>query len=88
MDNDNTMPLTLWTLDDIAAYYRRSTRQARRIVATPGFPPPARGDSSRWPAKHVLLWAESEWQPEPVTVTVLPRRVAPKQRIERKRARA
>jgi hypothetical protein len=83
MDNN----MTLWTLDDIAAYYRRSTRQARRIVATPGFPPPVRGDRSRWMAKHVLLWAEASWQPEPApTPEVLSRRIPPKQRIERKAA--
>jgi hypothetical protein len=55
----------LWSVADIAAYYRRSERHVRRLVKTPGFPPPTRGDARRWVPAHVREWTEGTWTPEP-----------------------
>jgi hypothetical protein len=65
--NSTNTPATatvLWTIRDVAHYYQRSERQARRIVEKPGFPPPAQGDRHRWSAAHVIAWAEG---PEPTS---------------------
>lgn len=58
-----TPTLTLWDIEDIAAFYKRSVRQARRIVAEEGFPPHARGDRFRWVADHVVAYATLDWSP-------------------------
>jgi hypothetical protein len=55
----------LWTLEDIAAYYNRSVRHARRIVTEEGFPPPARGDRHRWVPAQVIAWSEQPAAPAP-----------------------
>jgi len=51
-------PSPTWTMADIAAYYRRSPRQTRRIVTSDGFPPPLLGDTHRWSSAKVRAWAE------------------------------
>lgn len=51
-------PSPTWTMEDIAAYYRRSLRQTRRIVTAEGFPPPLLGDNRRWSSAKVRSWAE------------------------------
>ena len=77
----------LWTLADVASYYRRSLRQARRIVSADGFPPAVRGDGRRWVAAQVRAWAEGAWQPEtPAASTVLRPGVAAGSRVVRRRA--
>jgi len=79
---------TLWTVADVAAYYRRSVRQARRIVATPGFPSPVRGDGRRWVPAQVRAWAEGSWEAEAPAVqpTVLRSGTASSERIVRRKA--
>ena len=47
----------IWTLADIARFYRRSTRQAARVTNLPGFPQPLQGDSHRWWADDVIEYA-------------------------------
>jgi hypothetical protein len=78
----------LWTVADVAAYYRRSVRQARRIVATPGFPQPARGDGRRWVPAQVRAWAEGSWEAEAsaASPTVLRPGTASGSRIVRRKA--
>lgn len=49
----------IWTIQDIAAFYRRSTKSAERLVRTEGFPRPLRGDRRRWWADEVQNWARS-----------------------------
>ena len=53
----DTSTLVLWTIEDVASFYRRSVRQARRIVRLPGFPAHARGDRYRWAANAVIAFA-------------------------------
>jgi hypothetical protein len=78
----------IWTINDVAAFYRRSVRQARRIVAAPDFPSPVRGDNRRWLAEHVRAWAAGSWQPESVTTsaTVLRPHTATSNRVVRRKA--
>lgn len=54
-----TIASTLWSVEDIAGYYGRSVRTARRLIREAGFPPPARGDRHRWVASQVIAFAES-----------------------------
>ncbi len=53
----STNTTTLWTIEDIADFYRRSVRQARRIVREPGFPCHVRGDRFRWSSAAVVEFA-------------------------------
>jgi hypothetical protein len=78
----------IWTIEDVAAFYRRSVRQARRIVAAPDFPAPVRGDNHRWLADHVRAWAAGSWQPESVATpaTVLRPHTASSNRVVRRKA--
>jgi len=73
-----------WTIEDIAAYYRRSLRQTRRIVASTGFPPPLLGDDRRWSAAKVRAWAEGVADDSKVLRASVPRGA----RIVRRRAAA
>lgn len=76
---------TLWSLDDIARYYKRSVRTATRIVRRAGFPPPTPADPKRWVASQVIAHAASGKRPE---ADVLEHRVRPGQRVVRRRAAA
>jgi hypothetical protein len=76
----------LWTIDDIASYYRRSLRQARRIVSDDGFPPPVRGDRGRWVAEQVQIYAAGGWVEPALADDVLRPTVAQGQRITRRKA--
>lgn len=53
-----SMP-SLWTIHDIAVFYRRSTRFAERLVRSDNFPRPVRGDKRRWFAADVQKWAHT-----------------------------
>jgi hypothetical protein len=76
----------LWTIEDVARYYRRSVRQARRIVTAEAFPPPVRGDKGRWVEAQVKAYAVGGWgEPEPSDDLLRPT-VTQGQRIVRRRA--
>lgn len=47
----------IWSIRDIAEFYRRSIRQANRIVRDASFPRPIRGDNHRWAASDVVAYA-------------------------------
>lgn len=47
----------IWSIRDIAGFYRRSIRQANRIVRDASFPRPIRGDKHRWAASDVVAYA-------------------------------
>ena len=49
----------VWSIRDIASFYRRSIRQASRIVSDATFPRPIRGDKHRWAASEVVAYAIS-----------------------------
>lgn len=49
----------IWSIRDIADFYRRSIRQASRIVSDATFPRPIRGDKHRWAASDVVAYAVS-----------------------------
>ena len=49
----------IWSIRDIAGFYRRSIRQANRIVKDATFPRPIRGDKFRWAASDVVAYAVS-----------------------------
>jgi hypothetical protein len=49
----------IWSIRDIASFYRRSIRQASRIVSDATFPRPIRGDKHRWAASDVVAYAVS-----------------------------
>ena len=49
----------IWSIRDIAGFYRRSIRQASRIVNDATFPRPIRGDKHRWAASDVVAYAVS-----------------------------
>ena len=49
----------IWSIRDIAGFYRRSIRQASRIVKDATFPRPIRGDKFRWAASDVVAYAVS-----------------------------
>jgi hypothetical protein len=48
----------VWTIHEIARFYRRSTRWAERLTKTASFPVPLRGDSHRWWANDVIEYAQ------------------------------
>jgi hypothetical protein len=64
-DSTSILPekFELWGLEDIATFYRRSYRQAQRIIDTPGFPPPTPADLRRWVSEHVKAHAYGAWVP-------------------------
>lgn len=78
----------IWTVADIAEYYGRSVRQARRIVADPEFPPTVRGDNRRWLAAQVRSYAAGSWEAvtPSASTTVLRPGTASNNRIVRRRA--
>ena len=47
----------VWSIHEIARFYRRSTRTAERLSKEPGFPAPLQGDSHRWWAEDVVEYA-------------------------------
>ena len=49
----------IWSIHEIANFYRRSVRQASRIVRDVSFPRPMRGDRGRWFASDVIAFAVS-----------------------------
>jgi len=49
----------VWSIHEIADFYRRSVRQASRIVRDAAFPRPMRGDRHRWVAADVIAFAVS-----------------------------
>jgi hypothetical protein len=49
----------IWSIHEIANFYRRSVRQASRIVRDVSFPRPMRGDRHRWVAADVIAFAIS-----------------------------
>ena len=49
----------IWSIHEIANFYRRSVRQASRIVRDATFPRPMRGDRGRWFASDVIAFAVS-----------------------------
>lgn len=49
----------IWSIHEIANFYRRSLRQASRIVRDASFPRPIRGDRGRWVAADVIAFAVS-----------------------------
>lgn len=49
----------IWSIREIATFYRRSVRQASRIVQDISFPRPLRGDKHRWVAGEVIRYAVS-----------------------------
>lgn len=49
----------IWSIREIANFYRRSVRQASRIVRDAAFPRPMRGDRGRWIAADVIAFAVS-----------------------------
>ena len=58
VDADRQAP-EIWSLQEIADFYRRSVRQAARIVRDAEFPRPLRGDRHRWVAADVIAFAVS-----------------------------
>ena len=48
----------VWSIHEIARFYRRSTRWAERLTKTASFPVPLRGDSHRWWANDVIEYAQ------------------------------
>jgi len=50
---------TVWSIKEIASFYRRSVRQASRITSDAAFPSPIRGDRHRWIAADVIAFAVS-----------------------------
>jgi hypothetical protein len=50
---------TVWSIKEIARFYRRSLRQASRITSDASFPRPIRGDRHRWIAADVIAFAVS-----------------------------
>lgn len=57
MTSTPTATIELWTIEDIAVFYKRSPRQARRIVSDAAFPGHVRGDKLRWVSTHVMAYA-------------------------------
>ncbi len=49
----------VWSIQEIADFYRRSVRHASRIVRDASFPRPMRGDRHRWVAADVIAFAVS-----------------------------
>ena len=54
----------LWTIDDIATYFRRSKSMIRqKVINQPNFPSPIHIQGIRkpyWSGDHVKLWATSQ----------------------------
>ena len=48
----------VWSIHEIARFYRRSTRWAERLTKTASFPVPLRGDSHRWWSNDVVEYAQ------------------------------
>ena len=57
IDQITAPDLGVWTIHEIARFYRRSTRTAERLSKEPGFPAPLQGDSHRWWAEDVVEYA-------------------------------
>ena len=53
----------VWSINDIAALYGRSTKWAERLVKQAEFPQPLRGDKHRWWADEVTAFAKSPSKP-------------------------
>lgn len=53
----------VWSINDIAALYGRSTKWAERLVKQEEFPQPLRGDKHRWWADEVTAFAKSPSKP-------------------------
>jgi hypothetical protein len=75
-------PPELWSIDDIALFYRRSRRTAQRIVKRTGFPSPTPADPGRWVAQRVI---EHALTPESTDDDVLALTQQPIQRVTRRR---
>ena len=58
IDQLTAQDLGVWTIHEIARFYRRSTRWAERLTKTASFPVPLRGDSHRWWANDVVEYAQ------------------------------
>ena len=58
IDHLTAQDLGVWTIHEIARFYRRSTRWAERLTKTASFPVPLRGDSHRWWANDVVEYAQ------------------------------
>ena len=58
IDQITAQDLGVWTIHEIARFYRRSTRWAERLTKTACFPVPLRGDSHRWWANDVVEYAQ------------------------------
>ena len=75
----------IWTLKDVALFYRRSVSDARRKVRKAGFPPPANGDAGRCWASDVRMYAKAVRVTAPADTTVLRHTQAHTERVTRTR---